>query len=372
MTPPGQGDAGEADPRLRAALESGDEVAVAGALADARVFVGVESRLLELADPADEPAQGHRHPGRPELRGEKRSEMVLATLRLPSGATALPVFSSAAALSAWRSEARPVPVAALDACAEAARLGHRSVVVDVAGPVTATLDVSALADAPGAAPQAGAGPGTEVEPGIKAGPGTEAGLGIKAGPRVEAGPGTEMGGSAESEGPSASTPANAAGGSPTAAGSHGGGHGRGPDLPGPTTGPTTGPATDPATGAATGLRPAARPWDERLRSRVAAELDALAAAGLARGARLWQADLVTGPGAAAAGPAVAVAVPVDGPDDDTRFDEIARRLRAAVLVDANQPAPAVVFVDATQAAALRGNLGRGLVARRWRRRAAPA
>jgi hypothetical protein len=98
----------------------------------------------------------------------------------------------------------------------------------------------------------------------------------------------------------------------------------------------------------------------------------LAAAGLARGARLWQAELVTGPEAAAAGPAVAVAVPTDGPGEDARFDEIARRLRAAVLEDANQPAPAVVFVDATQAAPLRASLGRGLMARRWRRRAAPA
>ncbi len=289
MTPPGQGDAGEADPRLRAALEAGDEAAVAGALAGARVFVGIESRLIALADPADpEPgpdrgpaaAGGHRHSPRPGLRGEKQSEMVLATLRLPSGATALPVFSSAAALSAWRSAARPVPVAAADACAEAARLGHLTVVVDVAGPVTATLDVSALAGPPDVRVRAQVG-------------------------------------------------------SPS-----------------------------------TGLRPPARPWDAGVRSRVAAELDALAADGLARGARLWQVDLVTGPDSAAAGPAVAVAVPAAGPGDDARFDEIARRLRAAVVVDPG-PAPPVVFVDATQAAALRGSLGRGLAARRWRRRDAP-
>ncbi|MBL7518066.1 SseB family protein, partial [Frankia sp. CNm7] len=160
MTPPGQGDAGEGDPRLLAALRSGDEGAVAAALPGARVFVGVESRLLELADPVDPAEQpagacaAHERPagGKPGLRGEKKSEMVLATLRLPSGATALPVFSSVAALSAWRSAARPVPVSAVDACAEASRLGHPTVVIDVAGPVTATLDVSALAGPVAAGP----------------------------------------------------------------------------------------------------------------------------------------------------------------------------------------------------------------------------
>ncbi|MBX6390963.1 MAG: SseB family protein [Frankia sp.] len=138
LTPPGQGDSGEADPRLRAALEAGDVAAVRAALAGARVFVGVESRLLERA------ASG----------GDKKSEIVLATLRLPSGASALPVFTSVAALSSWRRSARPVPVPALDACAEAARLGHESVVIDVAGPVPATLAVSLVDPAEAGEPRA--------------------------------------------------------------------------------------------------------------------------------------------------------------------------------------------------------------------------
>jgi len=337
MTPPGQGDAGDADPRLLAALTSGDEAAVAGALGTARVFVGIESRLVELAtDPPGDRTSGGAGPAgegnqggpaarpagsggrRTVIRGEKKSEMVLATLRLPSGATALPVFSSVAALSAWSSTARPVPIAALDACAEAARLGHRTVVVDVAGPVTATLDVGALVDSPGDA----------TDPASATGP---------AGPDGSASPGS---GAALTDRGVASRSA-------------------------------------PAAGGATGLRPPAQPWDADRRLRVAAELDALAAAGLARGARVWQAELVTAgqPGdEVVGGEVLAVAVPAGGSGAEPGFDEIARRLRGALTAGDGTDGAArpVVFVDAAEAAALRGSLGRGLAARRWRRRSAPA
>jgi len=335
MTPPGQGDAGDADPRLLAALTSRDEAALAGALGAARVFVGVESRLVELATdppgdrtpgaagPAGEGAQGGpaaRPAGsggrRTVVRGEKKSEMVLATLRLPSGATALPVFTSVAALSAWSPTARPVPIAALDACAEAARLGHRTVVVDVAGPVTATLDVGALVDSPRDA----------TNPASVAGP---------AGPDSSASP----------ESGAAPTDRRA--------------------------------ASRPAPGGRAGLRPPAQPWDPERRLRVAAELDALAAAGLARGARVWLAELVTAgqPGdEVVAGEVLAVAVPAEGTGAELGFDEIARRLRGALTAGDGTDGAArpVVFVDAADVAALRGSLGRGLAARRWRRRSAPA
>ncbi|WP_007519925.1 SseB family protein [Pseudofrankia saprophytica] len=279
LTPPGQGDAGQADPRLRAALDSADVGAVAAALAVSRVFVGVESRLLELAA---------EQPGR-RLPSEKASEMVLATLRMPSGMTALPVFSSVAALSAWRSAARPVPVSAADACAEAARLGHGTVVVDVAGPVTVSLDVSALA----------------------------AGVGLAASPSDAAGAGQG--------------------------------------------------AADPAgaDNAPSGLRPPARPWDAARGRRVAAELDALATAGLARGARLWHAELVTGTGEASE--VIALTVAGSGPAGEARLDEIALRLRAAVA-GPGERALAVVFIDSQDVAGLRRALGRGITPRRWRRR----
>jgi hypothetical protein len=125
--PPGQGDDGSADPGLRAALASGDPDALAAALAGARVFVGVEARLVS-ADAA--------------TGADKTSDMDLVTLRTDTGATALPVFSSVALLAEWRPQARPVPVAAAEVCAEAVRLGHETVVIDLAGPASATVDVT--------------------------------------------------------------------------------------------------------------------------------------------------------------------------------------------------------------------------------------
>ncbi|WP_157910426.1 hypothetical protein, partial [Pseudofrankia sp. BMG5.36] len=93
--------------------------------------------------------------------------------------------------------------------------------------------------------------------------------------------------------------------------------------------------------------------------------DALAAAGLATSARLWQAELVTGTGAA--GEVIALAAAGDSPAGEARLDEIAVRLRAAAA-GPGESAPAVVFVGPLDAAALRRGLGRGITPRRWRRR----
>ncbi|WP_250283363.1 MULTISPECIES: SseB family protein [unclassified Frankia] len=125
LTPSGQGDQGGADEALRAALAGGDEPAVAAALAGARVFVAIEARLVE--------ADGG-------TGAEKTSEMVLVTLRVPSGATAIPAFSGVDALARWRRAARPVPVPGRLLGAEAVRAGHRAIVLDIAGPVMATID----------------------------------------------------------------------------------------------------------------------------------------------------------------------------------------------------------------------------------------
>ncbi|SBW26415.1 SseB family protein [Protofrankia symbiont of Coriaria ruscifolia] len=124
LTPSGQGDRGGADEVLRAALASRDERAVATALAGSRVFVAIEARLLDTD----------------ETGADKASEMVLVTLRVPSGATAIPAFSSIDTLARWRRAARPVPVPGRALCAEAVRAGHRAVVIDIAGPVMATID----------------------------------------------------------------------------------------------------------------------------------------------------------------------------------------------------------------------------------------
>lgn len=137
LTPPGQGDDGRPDSRLRAAMESGDRTALAVAIPSARVFVGVEAALVGSDVPTG---------------ADKVSEMALVTLRTPSGATALPVFSGTAGLSAWRASVRPVPVALPDACSEAVRLGLDAVVIDVGEACSLTLEVAAaLTGAPDAA-----------------------------------------------------------------------------------------------------------------------------------------------------------------------------------------------------------------------------
>jgi hypothetical protein len=112
-------DLGEVDPGLAAALADGDPVAIRAALLVARLLVpivalGEESTAAEMAVPRLVGADG-RH--------------------------ALPVFSSYDALRAWRSEARPVPIAGSEAVAAALAEGYAAIVLDVAGPVAHTVEI---------------------------------------------------------------------------------------------------------------------------------------------------------------------------------------------------------------------------------------
>ncbi|QDY91497.1 SseB family protein [Arthrobacter sp. UKPF54-2] len=122
-------DDGAADAGYRAALAAlaagtGDEAAVVASLATARVFVPILARLAEEGDALAGQEGKEHHSG--ELHGDKQADMALVTLQAPDGRTALPVFTSAAALAAWHAEARPVAVyaarAALSAVAEGAEL----------------------------------------------------------------------------------------------------------------------------------------------------------------------------------------------------------------------------------------------------------
>jgi hypothetical protein len=117
-------DDGAADAGYLAALSdlaagTGDEAAVVAALATARVFVPILAQLAEEGEAAAGPN------GDP-LHSDKQADMALVTLKAPDGRTAMPVFTSAAALKAWHPEARPVavyaPRAALSAVAEGAEL----------------------------------------------------------------------------------------------------------------------------------------------------------------------------------------------------------------------------------------------------------
>jgi len=120
-----------------AALRSGDgdEAAVVASLATARVFVPIVAQLAEESEHAhgphgsghgDDELHGHDELHGDKLHGDKQADMALVTLKAPDGRTALPVFTSAAALEAWHPEARPVAVyaarAALSAVAEGAEL----------------------------------------------------------------------------------------------------------------------------------------------------------------------------------------------------------------------------------------------------------
>ncbi|KRE77574.1 SseB family protein [Arthrobacter sp. Soil763] len=110
----GAADAGYLTALARLAEGSGDEADVVAALATARVFVPILAQLAEEGE------------GAGGLHADKQADMALVTLKAPDGRTAMPVFTSAAALEAWHPEARPVAVyaarAALSAVAEGAEL----------------------------------------------------------------------------------------------------------------------------------------------------------------------------------------------------------------------------------------------------------
>jgi len=132
---PFAGDDGRADPAVEAALTSygagtGSLADVVRALAGTRVLVPV---LAELEDADVVVHDGHEH------TVDKEASAGIVALRTPDGRTALPVFTSVAAMSAWRSDARPVPSDVARAALSVVSEGWDVVVVDPGGPVTALV-----------------------------------------------------------------------------------------------------------------------------------------------------------------------------------------------------------------------------------------
>lgn len=125
MTPPE--DRGDADPRLTAALESGDLVTVQTVFLEVRVLVPIV-------------ATGEESTG---------AEMAVPRLINDEGLHALPVFSSYDALRAWRPEGRPVPMTGAQAVEAAIKERYDAVVLDVAGPISAALPIAMDASPPG-------------------------------------------------------------------------------------------------------------------------------------------------------------------------------------------------------------------------------
>ena len=127
-------DDGAADAGYLAALAdlaagTGDEATVVAALATARVFVPI---LAQLAEEGEGAAGLHGD----KLHSDKQADMALVTLKAPDGRTAMPVFTSAAALEAWHPEARPVAVYAARAALSAVAEGAQLLVLDPGSNVT--------------------------------------------------------------------------------------------------------------------------------------------------------------------------------------------------------------------------------------------
>jgi hypothetical protein len=125
----GTADTGYAAALAELAAGNGDEAAVVAALATARVFVPILARLAEEGEGAAG-ADGDR------LHSDKQADMALVTLKAPDGRTAMPVFTSAAALTAWHPEARPVAVYAARAALSAVAEGAELLVLDPGSDIT--------------------------------------------------------------------------------------------------------------------------------------------------------------------------------------------------------------------------------------------
>lgn len=127
------GDDGSAPPDLLAAVATGLGAAVVRALLTSRVLVPVVAVLDQV------------EVGEDGLAREKSADMAVVTIQSPTGRSALPVFSSVAALAAWNPRARPVPVAGILAARAAHDEGADTLLLDPAGPARFALDGPLLA-----------------------------------------------------------------------------------------------------------------------------------------------------------------------------------------------------------------------------------
>lgn len=145
------GDAGDSDPAVSAALAAH----AAGRASGAQVLVALAaSRLLVpiVAVPAEGSVRDGGDGGSGDTGSEKRTEMALVTITGRDGRRALPVFTSMAALSAWRAEARPVPVRAPLAAQAALAEGADALLVDPAGPARHVVEGSRMRELAAGAP----------------------------------------------------------------------------------------------------------------------------------------------------------------------------------------------------------------------------
>lgn len=135
------GDDGGADPAVTAALAAyaagtGSEFAVLTAVAASRLLVPVVAVLTEAGEDG----------------AEKETEMALPTLVGNDGRKAVIAFTSAATVTRWRADARPVPVPAAGLWPAVAAEQADAVVIDVAGPIPVVVEGARLAALAGGGP----------------------------------------------------------------------------------------------------------------------------------------------------------------------------------------------------------------------------
>ncbi|MEZ5186892.1 MAG: SseB family protein [Candidatus Nanopelagicales bacterium] len=122
-----QGDAGEADPRIRELIGDPETYSAQRELVD-RLAAG---RLLipVVAHLDEEDADG----------GDKHSHMSTVTVSDARGRKALVTFTGVDSVAMWRADARPIPVAGMEAARAALQEGCDALLIDIAGPTRYAL-----------------------------------------------------------------------------------------------------------------------------------------------------------------------------------------------------------------------------------------
>ncbi|MEZ5118948.1 MAG: SseB family protein [Candidatus Nanopelagicales bacterium] len=117
-----QGDAGEADLRLRDLLGDPETYSAQREIVDrlsrGRVLIPVVANLDEKDDAG----------------ADKRSHMATVTITDARGHKALMCFTGVDSVGSWREDARPIPVAGVEVAQAALQEGCTALLVDVAGP----------------------------------------------------------------------------------------------------------------------------------------------------------------------------------------------------------------------------------------------
>lgn len=122
-----QGDTGKADPRLRELIGDPETYAAQRELVD-RLATG---RLLipVVANLNEKEADG----------GDKHSHMATVTISDAQGRKALMAFTGVDSVAMWREDARPIPVAGVEAAQAALQEDCDALLIDIAGPTRYAL-----------------------------------------------------------------------------------------------------------------------------------------------------------------------------------------------------------------------------------------